>query len=304
MLPHLRKTRQAAVAANLLNLGYDAEASSHRTMLWVKGQSDRSGGAIGSSAGFRLASAILPTQRPTGLLLSFHYGLYGAVYPLAAQCNGLNSVAAIIGEQPEEHAESLTRLAREHGFDIEFIKSGPRLIKEARRVISQSGSAVLLIDVPWSKGESSFDVEYEVDGGAFQGRNTLARLIRLIADEPVCVTIEDKNGQIELRRSDIPGVESAYAELGKRLASCPEDYERLDALHGYFRFDRPVASAIAFTVDQSVYVQSGSSRKCYQIKDAALTEALTESRNSAHPKNLTKRIAAAIAEDLSVSLTI
>lgn len=263
MLNHRLKIRQARAARNLLRLRCAPEFIHQAVVNWVGAQNSKTGANISGL----LNDLDEPSAQVIGgmagrLVLSCHYGFYPAIYLLLAQNVSEGRVAAIIGEQSDEHAKSLKALASSHGIMIDFIKNGAGLVRDTRNYILSGKSAVLLVDVPWSPNGASPDMWHSVPNGQFGTLKTLARLTQLIDPSAATCFATQVGGKHHVENIGGDVFASAFEKLSELLITAPQHYERLDSFDDYYLFDYHPSAAVAFMVTDRYY--------CMDVTDGSI----------------------------------
>lgn len=304
MLPHLRKSRQAQAVTNLLNIGYEPQSALRTLGSWRRAQSRKTGiRAAAVEEYFDLGEILQGDPSRQHLYVSFHYGFYPGIYRALAGLSKSNTVIAIIGDQPSEHELRLKTAAAVEGFQIEFVCSGPRMIKDVRAAIKNSVSAVLLVDVPWSKSGTQLDAMFKTSFGAFTSRTALERLILLLDPEPLCLFSSEVNGRFTLEVRKWSGLSTAFDALGALLIAGASQYERLDSMHKYVRFDRQAKSLVCFDVGEQHYAYGGIAEKFWRVPDQLFLSATSSTGYSIDP-SLLKLASTAFRQEFDVVLSI
>lgn len=199
---------------------------------------------------------------------SFHFSTYPLLYCALAERSAPKVVYSLIGEQQQGHRSALMQLSQRFGFQIEFIQSGPGMVRTLRRAIGGAMPGILLLDIPWTRSDGEPDVHYPVQGGRFKGHSSLERLLRLIDSDYEILFIHQQQQRFQIRSGGTLTLANAFSHFGSLLADDPADYERLHQFHKFFEFDTPRDYAVTFRVQQQRYVIHTRTMQAWQVADA------------------------------------
>jgi hypothetical protein len=266
------RLNQALAIGNLVNLGHDLPRATDIALDWAERQQRQSIEHVARLAREALVEDRLPIdQGQQHLFASFHYSAYPLLYRTLAHRSPTKVVHGLIGEQEQGHRDTLNQQAAAFGFRIEFIESGPRMVRHLRNALRDGSPGMLLIDIPWSRSASEMDVRYKVPGGAFRGRSSLERLVRLIDDEYQFITAARRGEGLAFDAHGPLSFDRAFGLLGQALRDDPADYERLHQLHRFFEFDAPGSCVVSFEVAGRRYALHGRTMNAWQIDGVGAT---------------------------------
>ncbi|WP_345719325.1 hypothetical protein [Qipengyuania aestuarii] len=298
------KYQEARAALNLLGLGFAEHRAGELAKRWSQFQKSMSPARISGLVNmFQYDEDFISSLSGGGLFISCHYGFYPGLYLTLAEASASKTVLAVIGEQPDEQVEVLQALANQHGLTIDFIKSGPSMIREARAAISGQIPVVLLIDVPWTKSGRGPDGEVQTEAGLFLYNASLLRLVDLI--DPDARWIDNRSIDGKFIPSLVPStsIRSGLQRLGRYLREAPQFYERLDRMHRFLIPPKASGAAVFFEVHHDLCVMHNESEKIWILqKNASLQgSGVTKSRptlrqiNQLFKKNLHREVDVALS---------
>jgi hypothetical protein len=289
---------RALALANLVNLGIEPDRAIAISAQWSQRQYRQSMEEIVPTLrAARVDNGSAVDGDAAHLTVSFHYSVYPLLYRALAARHPEQTVFSLIGQQDASQRSALQHRAGTLGFHIEFVESGPQMVRRLRRAIDSGISAILLADIPWSRGEIDLDVRYRVPGGQFLGLGSLERLCGLI-DPDYRVTLARRRGDaLALECHGRIGLADAFARLGEALRDDPAEYERLHQFHHFFEFDAPRACAVSFEIGGTRYAVHGRSMKAWQVSVAA-AEGLPAGAFASTDPALTSRFAAITHDDV------
>jgi hypothetical protein len=240
---------QALAAANLLNMGFSTDHVYSIIRRWSDRQSERSLRNLSSYARALEVSDNILAESPSRLFVSFHYSSYAHLYRSVASRSKDRVIASLIGEQSDTHQDKLVGLAKDFGFDIHFVQSGPSMI---------------LLDVPWSKNQTLPDTEFETGIGAFQALSTTLRLIGMIDPDYALIFAKQDAQSIYLRSMSNCGFPQAFSTLGDLILEAPEEYERLHHLHKFCKLTHSKSARVHFSENGGSYSVDAKTMKLYK----------------------------------------
>jgi hypothetical protein len=291
-------------AANAINLGRDPAAAVAISGRWAERQAAQGGDAFVSIADSISIETRLRAKTQDGrLYVSFHYSMYALLYRALAEHAASRTVCAVIGEQSEAHKVALERLAARYAFQLTFVESGPSMIRKVRQALKAGQHAVILLDVPWARGEAPADLRYAAPGGAFLARSTVARLVDLIDADHRFVMVRRTSG-VQVDELAVGGVAEAFGVFGQALIDDPADYERLDSLHRFFDFDAPKSTIVTFALGEERFAVHPSSNRSWSISPSKALEAMAKDGGVCADQALHRAFADLVRDDVDAILSI
>jgi hypothetical protein len=274
MARSIPKLRRSMAVANLFNLGFSAAEAVRLSGLWA----ERQGAHSGESVAALVDATPLHRQfeQEGRLYVSFHYSNYAHLYRTLGENAPHRRVYAIIGEQSDGHRKALSALTERYGFQIEFIQSGPSMIKAVRRGLKNGDPAIILLDVPWARGDAPPDLRYDTRGGCFLGRSTVARLLDLMDTQHRFLLTRRSGSDAVVQALPAAGVAEAFGLFGEALMDDPADYERLDSFHRFFEFREPRNTIVTFSSGAQRYAIHHRTMRSWAIADSKLLDAVAE----------------------------
>jgi hypothetical protein len=263
-----RKIDQALAAANLLNMGFAVDDVYSIADRWSKRQAERSLKNLSSYARSVNVVDNIAAGSPSRLFVSFHYSSYAHLYRSIAFRSKDRAISSLIGEQGDSHQEALTTLAREFDFDIQFVHSGPSMVKRMRQALREGHSGLILLDVPWSKNQTPPDTEFSTGIGAFQALSTTMRLINMIDPDYALIFAKREAQSIHLESMSDRDFAKAFATLADLILKAPEEYERLPHLHKFCKLSHSRSARVHFVEGGIRLVVDAKTMKLYKVKSA------------------------------------
>lgn len=265
----IRNVDVALATANLLNLGYPDKQAAHLAIEWRAIQVSRTVGRISHYAKnvpVLRKGAELQAGR---LYLSGHLSSYAHIYREVALNSRDSTVVSLIGEQAPQHLDTLQRLAASFGFNIAFVQSSSAMIKTMRRALRSGLSAIVLIDLPWSRRAATPDRSFATPIGEMRTLTTLLRLMDLIDTDFRLIYASREAEGLTIDCTEGATFEHAFAELGRRIGLFPADYERLPHLHRICRLPHSASKAVTFHEANEAYTIHAATMKVYKLSGAA-----------------------------------
>ena len=264
-----RRLDQAYAAANLLNMGFASDEVYAIASRWNERQAERSLRNLSNYAQTLNVLDEIAAGSPSRLFVSFHYSSYAHLYRSIAYRSKDRAVLSLIGEQSDSHQEALTALAREFKFDIHFVHSGPSMVKRMRQALRDGHSGLILLDVPWSKNQTSPDTEFATDIGTFRALSTMMRLIGMIDPDYTVIFAKREAQSIHLHGMTDCDFATAFSKLGDLIRKAPEEYERLPRLHRFCTLAHSASARVHFAQGGERFVVDAKTMKLYKVNTAS-----------------------------------
>lgn len=237
--------KDAKAAINLIRLGWDHSDIAAMVRQWRNRQSYQSVDALSGQGKIPDCMVVNDGPKDAAFILTYHYSLYPLVYQQAARRGG-GVVGGLIGEQSASHQSTLENLARRHGFEIRFVQSGPRMIRECRAMIDTGISVVVMADLPWVTEPRPFDLAVASGNGTIYGYSTFQRLISLISRMPELQFVTRDHEGFNLRRYPNVDYTMALTRFGDLIQEDPLEFERLYEIDRFYRIERPTETAVLY----------------------------------------------------------
>lgn len=250
-------------------MGFPIDRISSILDRWSHRQAERSLRNLSDYARALDVSDEISSDSPSRLFVSFHYSSYAHLYRSVAARSKNRAIASLIGQQSESHSEALIGLAKDFGFTIRFIQSGPSMIKQMRQVLREGYSGMILLDVPWSKNQARPDIEFQTEIGAFQALSTTLRLIGMIDPDYMLIFARREAQAMYLQSKPSCDFRQAFSTLGNLIIDCPEEYERLHQLHKFCRLTHAKSARIHFSENGRRLSVDAKTMKLYRVNSCA-----------------------------------
>lgn len=264
----VRRLDQALAAANLLNMGFAVDRVYSIVDHWSDRQSERSLRNLSDYARALKVSDNISADSPNRLFVSFHYSSYAHLYRSVASRSKDRAISSLIGQQSESHQGALVGLAKDFGFDIRFVQSGPSMVKQMRQALREGHSGIILLDVPWSKNQTLPDTEFSTEIGAFQALSTTLRLIGMIDPHYTLIFAKRETQSIHLQSVANSNFPQAFATLSDLILEAPEEYERLHHLHKFCKLAHSKSARVHFSESGSRFSVDAKDMKLYKVNSA------------------------------------
>lgn len=255
---------KALAAANLLNMGFDAGEVLSIADQWALRQSERTLKNLSAYAKSIEVNDTLPFDGLAKLFVSFHYSSYAHLYRAIASRSRERTIMSLVGSQSSSHQTALSQLAAQFDFEIQFVESSFGMVKRMRQALQDGCYGIILLDIPWSKGEAQPDTRFSAKPGVFHSLSTMLRLISLI-DRNYSVVCAQRTGQsINLRAVSANDFDQAFAHLGELIMEQPEEYERLHQMHKFCTLKHARDARVHFSGVDGRYAVDAKTMKLYR----------------------------------------
>jgi hypothetical protein len=259
-------TTRATVLANLVRLGFPSAQALTALDAWCATQGRVSTSQLATTSTYHdcpVSGDDLPGDF-RGVVLSAHFGSLPHLIEAIAQ-RTLRTVTVLFGSIPPAAQESLQRVARSRGADVDFIAGGFGMIRRLRKAYAAGSPILLAPDVPWSSG-SAAPLRVPFLAGTLKHLSTPHELIeRLGLPFLYVLLMPTPEGGFTLRNYGAIPPAAQIAQLADAVADFPHYYERLVDLHRFHESNVEHSAAIQFAVGDSAYVLHTGSMKAWKL---------------------------------------